>query len=462
MNRRHFFKTTSQALAGAATGAAFANLVSCGSDKKSQPVAVRPRPNILLIVSDDTGWGDVGYHGSEIKTPNIDRLAHEGAELDQLYVSPVCSPTRASLLTGRPPSRYGILGPIAMRSTLALPKDTPTLAEVLRKSGYATAITGKWHLGLRPEVGPNAYGFEHSYGYLHGQIDQYTHYYKNGDRSWHRNGEFIDEQGHATDLITDEAIRFIQGGRETAKPFFLYVPYSVPHYPLQEEERWTEQYRTTIGNESRRLYAASMTHMDDAIGRLLAALDEEKLEKDTLIIFMSDNGGQDSWTPTFEYDGKFSPNDRLGNNLPLRGWKGGLYEGGIRVPACMYWHGNLEARKVTTPVTVYDIFPTIAALAGAEIPVDTIIEGTDIWPALQGGSIRKERIFYWRTGRQLALRKGGWKLVHNGATPDEGGDELFHIAEDPYEKVDRAQDNPQKVSELRQELERQFSMDKDG
>ena len=264
MKRRKFCSKSVCSLAGISAGVLCPHLFACSPEVNVPNGNIRP--NIIVIVADDAGWCDVGYHGSEIKTPNIDRLAGAGVELDQFFAYPTCSPTRAALLTGRPPSRYGILGPISMRSKLALPRDTVTLAEMLKKQGYDTAITGKWHLGLRPETGPGKYGFNYTYGYLHGQIDQFTHIYKNGDRSWHHNGGFIEEEGHATDFITNEAISFIRERRETTKPFFLYVPYSVPHYPLQEENRWIEPYRNIIDNESRRLFAASMTHMDDGIG----------------------------------------------------------------------------------------------------------------------------------------------------------------------------------------------------
>ena len=444
------------AMASGFAGLSATTMTSCTG---GEPSAQKP-PNIIVILADDAGWADVGYHGSEINTPNIDRLVNEGVELDKFYVYPVCSPTRAALLTGRPPSRFGILGPIAMRSTLALPDDATTLAEMLRDTGYDTAITGKWHLGLRPEVGPDKYGFTHTYGYLHGQIDQLTHYYKNGDRSWNKNGEFTDEEGHATDLITNEAIRYVKSKRESSNPFFLYVPYSVPHYPLQEDDRWVDPYRETIPNESRRLYAASMTHMDDAIGRLIATLAEEGIAEDTLVIFMSDNGGQDEWTPTFEYDGKFAANDRLGNNLPLRDWKGSLYEGGVRVPALMYWPGTLTPSTVTAPMSVCDIMPTIAGLTGSPQVAVAGCEGDDVWAAVAGGELAKDRVFYWRTDGQLAVRRGDWKLVHTGATPEEGSAELFNIADDPLEKSDLASEKPDIVSALREELQRQFVMDK--
>src|SRR5262245_26592435 len=171
-------------------------------------------PNILVLRADDLGWHTVGYHGSEIRTPNLDRLAAAGIRLERHYVYPTCSPTRAGLLTGRNPSRFGIHAPIAGRSEQTLPSGTPTLARALTSRGYTTALFGKWHLGLRPEAGPRQYGFDQTYGYLHGQIDQYTHRYKNGDRSWHRNDVFVDESGHATDLIADEAVRFVQTRRQ--------------------------------------------------------------------------------------------------------------------------------------------------------------------------------------------------------------------------------------------------------
>ena len=449
MKRRDFLKQTTQACAGLGLSSL---LFSCESKSK------RP-PNILIFVSDDTGWNDVGYHNPDIKTPNIDRLVQQGVELDNFYVSPVCSPTRAALLTGRPPSRYGILGPIALKSKQALPKDTVTLAELLRRNGYHTAITGKWHLGLRPDVGPRQYGFDYSYGYFHGQLDQFTHIYKNGDRTWHRNDQLVDEEGHATELITQEAIRFIKTLRDRTKPFFLYVPFSVPHFPVQEEERWENMY-PNIENECRRLYAASMTHMDDGIGQILAALKAENLEQDTLVIFFSDNGGQEKWDagPDY-YDDKFDPCDQLGDNRPLRGWKGDLYEGGIRVPAAMFWPEKLQPMKVTETIGVQDLYPTITHLIGAKISSDCNIEGTNVWSALRGETL-PQRVLYWRTKNQFAVRKGNWKLVHNGESLDQREQELFDLAQDPLEQNNLVRQFPEISDELMAELLRQASLDK--
>ena len=348
---------------------------------------------------------------------------------------------------------------MAMRSRQVLPADTLTLPELLRQNGYATAITGKWHLGLRPENGPRQYGFEHTYGYLHGQIDQYTHLYKNGDRSWHRNDVFIEEKGHATDLIRNEAINFITTIRDKSKPFFLYVPFSVPHYPLQEEEKWIEPY-TAIENESRRLFAASVAHMDSAVGDLVETLDQEGLRENTLVIFISDNGGQENWNPTFEYEGRHGPNDRLGDNRPLRDWKGSLYEGGIRVPAFMNWPSRLQPRKSEQVSNAIDLYPTIAGLAGAEIPGETSVEGRDLWKNLIGGEAPSPRALYWRTSAQSAVRKGDWKLVST-RTDSPGGAtlELFDLASDPNETENRIASHPEIANSLLEEISRQETLD---
>lgn len=442
LNRRKFLQLS---LAGIA-----ASQLACGMTKKSA------LPNILIFVADDTGWADVGYHNPEIRTPNIDWLAQTGVELNHFYVWPTCSPTRASLLTGRPASRFGILTPIT--NSAALPAGTVTLAEMLRRRGYQTAITGKWHLGLRPEVGPNQYGFEYSYGYFHGQIDPYTHHYKNGDPSWHRNGEFIEETGHATDLIAREAENFLKKKRDKSRPFFLYVPFSVPHYPLNEPEAWLEKY-PAIENPSRRAFAAASSHLDAAIGQILDALARENLAENTLIIFMSDNGGQENWYPKTEYAGTYPPNDQLGKNTPLRGWKGEVYEGGIRVPGIFCWPEKLAPGKSDAVICATDILPTIAALAQIPLPAAWQIEGQNIWPALSGAEFTAERRLYWRTPRQLALRQGDWKLVHPGATPEAGTSELFDLKADPLEQIDLAAQQPVKLAELQQALVQEWALD---
>lgn len=453
MDRRTFLRNSVLGFTGMSMASSLMLHMSCNRADNAM------RPNILLIVADDAGWNDVRYHGSEIKTPNIDELTKSGVELNRFYVCPTCSPTRASLLTGRFASRYGILGPISMKSKQTLPPDTVTLPGLLSRHGYTTAITGKWHLGLRPESGPGKYGFQHTYGYLHGQIDQYTHHYKNGDTSWHRNGEFLDEEGHATDLITNEAIRYMRELRDPSRPFFLYVPYSVPHYPLQEEQKWIEPYEKIITNESRRKFAASMTHMDHAIGRLIEVLEAENLRKNTLVIFISDNGGQESWTPTFEYNMKFSANDRLGDNSPLRDWKGSLYEGGIRVPACFNWPEKLKPGVSDQVGHAVDLLPTIASMIGIPIMSEMQIDGLNVWNQIAHDQTITERTLYWRTSGQYSIRKGNWKLVHTGNSLDSGMNELFNLSRDPNETQDVARSNPGILSDLLSKLREQSVSD---
>lgn len=426
-------------------------------------VAQQPdaRPNLVIFLADDAGWNDVGYHGSEIRTPTIDRLAREGVELDRFYAYPTCSPTRAALLTGRPASRFGIHQPIAGQSREALPRDATTLAGVLRAAGYHTAITGKWHLGLSLETGPQHYGFDHTHGALHGQVDPYTHHYKFGDETWHRNGHFIQEEGHATDLIAREAIRFVREIRDPGRPFFLYVSFTVPHYPLDEPEEYVRPYEALIANESRRRNAAAMTHMDAAIGEILQALEAAGVRENTLVVFASDNGGQQSWeAPDTEYEGRYPEHDRLGDNAPLRGWKSSLYEGGIRVPAVVHWPGRLEPRKVSGPIAAYDLLPTLAAVAGADLPEDATVEGANVWPALEDGAALPERPLYIRAPHGQALLLGDWKLIHDGRTPDEGSSELFHVGRDPTEQQNVAAHHPDVLSSMRAELVRQMEADR--
>jgi arylsulfatase A-like enzyme len=414
-------------------------------------------PNILLLIADDQGWRDIGYHDSDIKTPVLDKLAAGGVRLERHYVCPTCSPTRGGILSGRNPSRFKIHGPIDGRSTDALPRDIPNLASALKAKGYVTGLFGKWHLGLRPEVGPRKYGFDQTYGYLHGQIDQYTHRYKNGDRSWHRNDEFVDEKGHATDLIADEAVKFIETKRK--EPFFLWVAFSVPHHPLQEEDKWLAPYKDTIKDESRRLYAASITHMDAAIGRMVEALEKAGQDKNTLILFTSDNGGQKDYASKTEYEGKHGPYPTLGDNRPLRGWKGELYEGGIRVPALVYWRGRLQPAAAKETISYLDWFPTLARQGGVDPPAEWKLEGRNIWPILAQEAKQPPALpLYWNTGRDKAVLAGDWKLIVGKRKADTAV-ELYNLADDPAEKKNLAADNPKKVEELRKVLAEQEKLD---
>ena len=443
------------------------------------------RPNIVFIIADDLGWADVGWHKREIVTPNLDALAAGGVRLESHYVCPTCSPTRAALLAGRSPSRFGILEPIADRSTLAVPPDTTTLADVLKSHGYRTALVGKWHLGLRPEVGPRQYGFDSTYGYFHGQLDPLNHLYKNGDRTWHRNDQFIEETGHATDLLGDEAVRQIEAARGGKQPFFLYLSFSVPHTPLAEEERWQKGYEGLISEPSRRLYAAAVTHLDDAVGRVVTALDRNGLRDNTLIIFTSDNGGppgSDAFDrPTDElgrprqrvapaakkrvdYGGRYAPNRVMADNKPLRGWKGSVFEGGIRVPAFANWRGTLDPAVVNAPIGAVDWIPTLARLTGAPANPEAHWEGVDVWPLITGRTkvLSSPRLLYWRTPRAAAVREGDWKLIVSSDRDSQPSEALlFNLADDPFEKTDLASRYPDRVSHLREVLHHQQSLDRE-
>ena len=444
-------------------GIPFLFLFNC--NKAANDYSKNSKPNIVLFVADDAGWHDVGYHGSEINTPNIDKLAEEGVELNHFYAYPTCSPSRAALLTGKYASRFGIGEPIAMKSKQVLPVNIETLPEALKQLDYQTAITGKWHLGLSLESGPSHYGFDYTYGYLHGQIDQYTHRYKNGDRTWYRNDKFIDEKGHATDLITNEVIKYITKIREKSKPFFIYVPFSVPHYPLQEEEKWVKPYKRINDVNSRKLFDASMTHMDHSIGKVIQTLRDEKLLENTIILFISDNGGEENWYPEKEtniklYNGKFGPYPKLGDNSPLKGYKAELYEGGIRVPAIIYWKDHLKHIKVEQLIKVTDLFPTLTSLLNSSLTQGLNLDGENIWNFISNEkSVNEDRELYLRIPDQFALRKGDWKLIHFGTVIDKGREELFNIKSDPNETKNVVKDYPEVRNELFKRLEKQIKFD---
>ncbi|MCD6395586.1 MAG: arylsulfatase, partial [Planctomycetes bacterium] len=390
LNRRTFMKMAGASLAaGAVLPQAGCTTLPAQSGQRADS-----KPNILYIIADDLGWADVSYQGSRIHTPNIDALAKNGVALNQHYVMPTCTPTRVGLMTGQYPSRYGVLAPAYGQ---IFDPDTVTLAEALRRKGYSTAISGKWHMGSPPECVPTKFGFQSSYGYFAGQIDPYTHLYKTGTKTWHRNDELFEEAGHATDLITDEAVRIIRGRH--GKPFFLYVAYSVPHYPLHEPDEWLDMYKD-IESESRRWYAASVTHMDAGIGKIVQAVDNAGLRGNTLIVFVSDNGAQKSWHSETQYKGRYAnkPHTVLGDNRPLRGWKGDVFEGGIRVPGLVNWPKRLKPGKTDAPIHIVDWMPTLCALAGVEMDKDPAWDGVNVWPAITGESkTLAKRTLYWKT-----------------------------------------------------------------
>lgn len=416
------------------------------------------KPNIIVIVADDLGWADVGYHGSKIKTPNIDRLCRSGVELDQHYVAPMCTPTRAGFLTGRYWSRFGNTKPSNER---VLPWDTVTLAKALRDAGYDTAITGKWHLGSKAEWGPRKFGFNHSYGSLGGGVTPWNHRYKRGPHTdtWHRDDVLLEEKGHVTDLIAAEAVRFIETKRDT--PFFLYVPFTAVHTPFDEPQAWLDSAAHVP--EARRQYAACAQHLDDAIGRIVDALQRRDSLKNTLIVFFSDNGGTNGDDSTSYPDTEVKGSIR-GLNTPLRGWKTQVYEGGIRVPAFVHWQDHLAPRKVTTPIHVVDWMPTLCKVAGYEAQDGLKWDGRDLGALLATDVKQPEpRTFYCQgVGRRsAALRDGDWKLVvHRSGTTSKR--ELFDLAADPFEKIDLSARHPERVKALESLLSREEAKDRDS
>lgn len=425
--------------------------------------AAAPQPNIVLFLADDLGWADVSWHGSPCKMPHLDRLAREGVRLEAHYVHPMCSPTRAALLTGRYASRFGVTGAQNQR---ALPWNTVTLARALKSAGYDTAITGKWHLGSKPDEGPQKFGFDHGYGSLAGGVGPFNHRYKEGEFSvtWHRDGKLIDEEGHVTDLIAREAVQWIE--QRGGKPFFLYVPFTAIHVPIQEPEQWLEM-NSHLADPAQRLRAACASHMDDAIGRVLAALERKKLRDNTLVIFLSDNGAH---APQANQGGPY-PGDygtlKVGNdNKPWRGHKGGVHEGGIRTPGVAHWPARLKAGELHTPLHAVDWMPTLCALAGVKTEGGWKWDGANIWPLLA----QQEKAWPVRTlysaapgFRAQTVRHGDWKLVVSRASVKQAAtEELFNLADDPGESRNLAGAKPDVLADMKRRLAEVAASDKDS
>lgn len=424
-------------------------IVALGFSVKGEALAQKPaNPNILLIVSDDQGCADIGYNNSEIRSPNLDALAAGGVKFTCHYVQPQCTPTRVALMTGRYPSRFG---PHCTQASVeqAYPLGTLTMASYLKANGYETAITGKWHMGSKPEWGPNHYGFDYSYGCLSGAVGMYDHRYRLDTpyaQTWHRNLEFIEEEGHSTDLIAREAIQWIEKKRD--KPYFLYVPFNAAHTPLVEEDKWIDMNKH-ITHPDRRLFAAAVTHMDAAIGEIVQALDRTGQRENTLILFTSDNGAMGR---TYKGGAYPAPDPSLTDfsfNTPWRGRKSEVYEGGMRVPAFANMPSVLKPRVEESPMHAVDWLPTIAGLLGAKPEGEPQWDGQDVGNMLfEAGEDYPERMFYWvwgKTRNREALRKGPWKVLRNNA---KGTWELYNLDSDPYEAKDLSVKEAQKFTEL--------------
>lgn len=418
---------------------------------------VAPRPNIVVILSDDHGWADVGWHGSEIKTPNLDRLAAAGARLENFYAQPVCSPTRSALMTGRYPMRQGLqVGVIRPWATYGVPLEEQMLPQALREAGYTTAICGKWHLGLfKPAYLPTHRGFDHQYGHYNGAIDYYTHE-RDGGFDWHRDDKVCRDEGYSTFLIAQEASRLIRA-QPADRPLFLYVPFNAVHAPHEVPEKYKEPYAALP--EPRRTYAGMVAAEDEAVGQIVDAIESTGRRGNTLIVWSSDNGGP-------------APG-RVTSNGRLRAGKGTLYEGGVRVCALATWDGHIKAGSVVNaPLHMVDWYPTLLKLAGASLDQKLAPDGRDAWAALTEGAPSPHDVILINTAPGTgAIRAGDWKLVLNGsrvAAVEEGRGgaskakraaskrnrtrdavELFNLAQDPYEKTNLAEKHPAKVTELR-------------
>lgn len=430
----------------------FATLVwSFGRLEAADRPATR-RPNILLIVADDLGWSDVGWHGGFSKTPVMDQLVKQGVELDQHYVQPVCTPTRTALMSGRYPGRFGpqALSPSNLR---AMPLGTVTLASALKSLGYSTHQAGKWHLGAKPEWIPNAYGFDTSYGTLTGAADPWTHKYRKGnpyEDTWHRDGKLFHEEGNATELVAAEALRRME---PKTSPWFVYVPFHAVHTPVDAPDEFKKLYdgvkfhNDPVKHESRLRMAAMVSQLDAKIGQFVTALEKTGQRDKTLIVFTSDNGGIESLKNAYAGDVPDSPLNS--ENDPLHGQKATLYEGGTRVCAFANWPGVLKPHKSTTLMHCVDWFPTIAELTGYQ-PADSLNwDGISQWSALRDARPNPAaRNIYIALPGAGSLRHGDWKLIAH----KNGRYELFNIRLDPFEKNDLAVRELQKVEELTQLL----------
>ena len=420
-------------------------LLASGAELFAAPAK---RPNLVILVADDLGWNDVGYHGSDIRTPAIDRLAKSGVQLDRFYVCPICSPTRAGLLTGRYPHRFGLRDTVIPPwRKFGLNLSEQTLPEVFAKAGYKRrACIGKWHLGhYKRAYHPIERGFTHFYGHYNGAIDYFTHL-REGERDWHRNFEPSADAGYSTELLGDEAVRFIKGSPE-GEPFLLYLPFNAPHGPLQAQRKYLDEYgydekagtfkkkgaakddygAEGQGNRKRQTVAAMVTAMDTQIGRILDTLDSEGLAENSIVLFFSDNGA------TLKIGG---------SNKPLPGAKHSVHEGGVRVPAVIRWPAGLHgSRKFDTLMGYIDVLPTLLGLAGREKPGGgKPLDGIDLSGVLRGKTKAPDRTFYLG---QKAVISQQWKLI-------EG--KLYRIDTDPTERKDVSAANPAVLSRLAKQL----------
>ncbi len=419
-------------------------------------------PNIILFMTDDQGYGDLSCMGSaDVRTPHLDRLAASGARFTSWYSnSPVCSPSRASLLTGRYPGNAGVRAILGgHRTASGLPPTVPTLATALKPLGYHTALFGKWHLGLAKGSRPGDHGFDEWFGFLAGCVDYYSHIFYWGMNMpgpginpthdlWHNDRETWDYNGqYLTDLITDKAVHHIRGAAQAGRPFFTYVAYNAPHYPMHAPRRYMDRFAHLPWD--RQVMAAMIGAVDDGVGEIVAELERQGIRDNTLIFFMSDNG------PSREtrnwLDGRLDPYYG-GSTGRLKGHKFSLFEGGIRVPALLSWPAQIPAGQVIDqPAAAMDIFPTCLKAAGGNLSAYEL-DGIDLTPALAHGVPMPVRDLFWEMDEQTAIRRGPWKLVLNGrlveGAPAEDAVHLANLDQDMAERHNLESEQPALAAEL--------------
>jgi len=433
------------------------------------PATTAAPPNIIIIVADDLGWNDVGFHGGDIDTPSLDKLANEGVSLNRFYTTPICSPTRAALMTGRDPMRLGLAYSVILPwDNNGVHPEEHFMPESFRAAGYQTAMVGKWHLGhAQMSYHPNQRGFEHFYGHLHTQVGYFSPFANIGGSDFQRNGNTIHDQGYETFLLANEVSRYIRQRNKT-KPFFIYMPFLAPHTPLEAPQHLIEKYadintdltpaRSRQTDATRRaaksqgrpsarpVYAAVVDAMDQAIGQVLSTLDREELSDNTLVMFFSDNGGA-----AYSVGGA--------DNAPLRGGKGETFEGGIRVVSLMRWPAAIKPGTISEQIMhVSDVFPTLAAAAGVETKNKKQLDGEDVWSSLQSGQpkLRDEKLFFTSEipiygNFNFAAIDGDWKLVqeiHQTLVETKTTNWLFNLVDDPNEYNDLSAAQPERVKAL--------------
>jgi arylsulfatase A-like enzyme len=415
------------------------------------PLHAAEKPNIIHIVADDLGWKDVGFNGAtDLMTPNLDALAKGGVKFSQLYVQSMCTPTRAALMTGRYPFRYGLQSlVIPGPAGFGLDPGERLMPQCLKDAGYTTAIIGKWHLGHADlKYWPKQRGFDYQYGAMIGELDYFTHS-DAGVLDWFRDNKPVQEKGYTTQLLGADAVKYIQA-QDAKKPFYLYLTFNAPHTPYQAPQDYIDRFKS-ITDPTRRTYAGMVACLDDEIGKVVAALDQKGLRDNTLILFHSDNGG----TTNAMFAGQMADLSKTKlpcDNGPFRDGKGTLFEGGNRVAACANWPGKIKPGTVEGIIHAVDFYPTIAQLAGASTDKGKPLDGVNVWDTIAENkpSPRKEVIYNVEPFRG-AIRQGDWKLIWRSLIPTSV--DLYNLAEDPGEKNNLAQANPEKVAAMQARIE---------